>query len=204
MNIDNQLNTHLFTSTVKLLKNNAIPFWLDTKSLLTVIGKKHGLSLFQDRNVSLSIPGEHFSNLLTLENELGLSYRFQLVPDQSGREWTESGYCRIAVLSRWQHKQKAFKIFITPKYKVENKYRWVDKRSCKEIESTYYDKLDEINFSENSFPIPQNTEDYLRVRFGNDWKNPNLNWIASIDDNTIVNNFLLEKIPFKKVINASP
>jgi phosphorylcholine metabolism protein LicD len=135
---------------------------------------------------------------------LGLSYRFQLVPDQSGREWTESGYCRIAVLSRWQHKQKAFKIFITPKYKVENKYRWVDKRSCKEIESTYYDKLDEINISENSFPIPQNTEDYLRVRFGNDWKNPNLNWIASIDDNTIVNNSLLEKIPFKKVINASP
>ena len=204
MNIDNQLNTHLFTSTVKLWKNNAIPFWLDTKSLLTVIGKKHGLSLSQDRNVSLSIPGEHFSNLLTLENELGLSYRFQLVPDQSGREWTESGYCRIAVLSRWQHKQKAFKIIITPKYKVENKYRWVDKRSCKEIESTYYDKLDEINISENSFPIPQNTEDYLRVRFGNDWKNPNLNWIASIDDNTIVNNSLLEKIPFKKVINASP
>jgi len=204
MDITHQLNTHLFRSTVKLLYKNNIPFWLDTKSLLTVIGKMHGLSLSQDRNVRLSIPGEHFSKLLTLENELGLAYRFQLIPDRSGREWTQSGYCRLAVLSKWKHKLKAFKVFITPKYKVENTFRWVDKRSCKEVDCKYYDKLDEIKIDGHSFPIPQYTEDYLRVRFGDDWKNPDLNWIASIDDNTIVNNHSLNNIPFKKVINASP
>jgi len=47
-------------------------------------------------------------------------------------------------LSRWKHRQKAFKIFITPKYNMDKKYRWVDKRSCKEIEGKYYDKLNEI------------------------------------------------------------
>ena len=87
---------------------------------------------------------------------------------------------------------------------MNNKYRWVDKRSCKEIDSKYYDKLDEINIGGNSFPIPKHAEEYLCVRFGNDWKNPNLNWIASIDDHTIVNNSSLETVPFKKVINASP
>jgi hypothetical protein len=168
------------------------------------MGEKLGIPLSQYRDVRLSVSGEHFSKLLTLENKIGLVYHFQLIPDYSGREWTKRRYCRIAVLSRWKHKQKAFKIFITPKYKVNNKYRWVDKRSCKEIDSKYYDKLDEINIGGNSFPIPRHAEEYLCVRFGNDWKNPNLNWIASIDDHTIVNNSSLETVPFKKVINASP
>ena len=204
MSLSHQLKTNLFLYVIDLLKSNDIPFWLDTKSLLAVMGEKLGIPLSQYRNVRLSVPGEHFSKLLTLENKIGLVFRFQLIPDKSGREWTKSRYCRIAVLSRWKHKQKAFKIFITPKYKVNNKYRWVDKRSCKEIDSKYYDKLDEINIGENSFQIPKHVEEYLCVRFGNDWKNPNLNWIASIDDHTIVNNSSLETVPFKKVINASP
>ena len=203
MNIIHQLKTNIFTTTVRLLKNNSIPFWLDDKTLLSHIGKKIKLSLLQDKNVRISIPGKHFSRLMTLEKELGFSYRFQLVPDRSGREWIENEYCCLAVLSRWKHKHKAFKIFITPKYKLDDKYRWVDKLSCKEIDGKYYDKLDEINFGGHSYRVPQNTEEYLRIRFGEDWKNPNLNWIASIDDNTIVNNSSLNNAPFKKVINTS-
>jgi len=204
MSLSHQLKTNLFLYVIDLLKSNDIPFWLDTKSLLAVMGEKLSIPLSQYRDVRLSVSGEHFSKLLTLKNKIGLVYHFQLIPDYSGREWTKHRYCRIAVLSRWKHKQKAFKIFITPKYKVNNKYRWVDKRSCKEIDSKYYDKLDEIYIGGNSFPIPRHAEEYLCVRFGNDWKNPNLNWIASIDDHTIVNNSSLETVPFKKVINASP
>ena len=76
-------------------------------------------------------------------------------------EWIENEFCRLAVLSRWKHKQKAFKIFIIPKYKVENTYRWVDKRSCKEIDSSFYDSLDEISIDGKIFPVPHNTEEYL-------------------------------------------
>ena len=112
MDISRQLNTNLFTFTVKLLKNNGIPFWLDTKSLLAVMREEPSTQFSQYKYVRLSIPGEHFSKLLNLENKIGLAYRFQLFPDKSGREWTESGYCRIAILSRWKHIQKAFKIFI--------------------------------------------------------------------------------------------
>jgi hypothetical protein len=152
----------------------------------------------------LSIPGEYFSQLLALLEQLGFAYRFYLIPNKSGRQWIENEYCRIAVLSRWKHKTKAFKIFITPKYKVNNHYRWVDKRSCKEIDGKYYEKLDEIQIYGQSFPIPLYNEEYLKVRFGKNWKNPNLKWIASIDDNTIVNDSLLDNISFKKVINNSP
>jgi|TARA_B100001079_G_scaffold14357_1_gene11662 phosphorylcholine metabolism protein LicD len=204
MDITRQLKSNLFESTVKLLKNNNIPFWLDTKTLLAVMGEKLNFTFPQDRNVRLSIPGEHFSKLLTLESNLGLAYRFQLIPDRSGRDWIKNEFCRLAALSRWKHKQKAFKIFITPKYKMDNQYRWVDKRSCKVIDSKYYDKLDEINLGNLSFPVPQNTEEYLSIRFGEHWNNQNLNWIASIDDSTIVNNSTLKHIPFKKVFNASP
>jgi len=204
MDFTRQLKSNLFSTTVKFLKNNDIPFWLDTNTLLVLVGKRMELSLLQDRNVRLSIPGESFSRLLNLEKKIGLAYRFQLVPDRSGRKWVENEYCRLAVLSRWKHKQKAFKIFITPKYKVDNQYRWVDKRSCKEIDGKYYDKLEEINFGGHSFPVPQYTEEYLCVRFGEDWKNPKLKWISSIDDSTIVNNSTLNNIPFNKVVNVSP
>lgn len=204
MDITRQIKTNLFLTTVKLLRNNDIPFWLDTITLLAVMGKKMGQPLLQDKNVRLSIPGEYFSRLLALEKELGLVYRFQLIPDLSGREWITNEYCCLAVLSRWKHSQEAFKVIITPKYKVHNQYRWIDKRSCKEIGCMYYDKLDIIQIHGRSFPVPQYTTEYLQIRFGEDWKNPDLKWIASIDDTTIVTDSALDNIAFKKVINASP
>ena len=198
-----QLKTNIFSTTIKLLKNNNIPFWLDDKTLLSIIGKNNKLSLLEDKNVRLSIPGEYFSRLMTLEKGIGFAYRFQLVPNRSGRNWIESIYCNLAVLTRWKHKQKAFKIFMTPKYKVDNQYRWVDNRSCKEIESKYYEKLDAIQIHGQSFPVPRYTEEYLKVRFGKDWKNPDLKWIASIDDSSIVNDAIIEKVALKEVIDAS-
>ena len=204
MDILRQLKTNLFSTTVKLLKNNNIPFWLDTNTLLALMGKKMELSLLNFKNVRLSIPGEYFSQLLIVLEQLGFVYRFYSMPNKSGREWIENEYCCLAVLSRWKHKAKAFKIYITPKYKVRHHYRWVDKRSCKEIDGKYYDQLEEIKIYGQSFPVPHQTEEYLKVRFGENWKIPNLKWIASIDDNTILNGSILENIALTKVINNSP
>ena len=204
MDILHQLKTNLFSTTVKLLKSNNIPFWLDTNTLLALMGKKMELSLLNFKNVRLSIPGEYFSQLLVVLKQLGFAYRFYSIPNKSGRQWIENEYCRLAVLSRFKHKAKAFKIFITPKYKIHHHYRWVDKRSCKEIDGKYYDQLEEIKIYGQSFPVPCHTEEYLKFRFGENWKNPNLKWIASIDDNSIVNHSTLENIAFTKVINASP
>ena len=52
MDILRQLKTNLFSTTVKLLKNNNIPFWLDTNTLLALMGKKMELSLLNFKNVS--------------------------------------------------------------------------------------------------------------------------------------------------------
>jgi len=204
MDILHQLKTNLFSTTVKLLKSNNIPFWLDTNTLLALMGKKMELSLLNFKNVRLSIPGEYFSQLLVVLKQLGLAYRFYSIPNKSGRQWIENEYCRLAVLSRFKHKAKAFKIFITPKYKIHHHYRWVDKRSCKEIDGKYYDQLEEIKIYGQSFPVPCHTEEYLKFRFGENWKNPNLKWIASIDDNSILKDSTLENIAFTKVINNSP
>ena len=204
MDILRQLKTNLFSTTVKLLKSNNIPFWLDTNTLLALMGKKMELPLLNFKNVRLSIPGEYFSQLLVVLKQLGYAYRFYSIPNKSGRQWIENEYCCLAVLSRFKHKTKAFKIFITPKYKMRHHYRWVDKRSCKEIDGKYYDQLEEIKIYGQSFPVPYQTEEYLKFRFGENWKNPNLKWIASIDDNSIVNDSTLENISFTKVINNSP
>jgi phosphorylcholine metabolism protein LicD len=202
--IKNQFQTNLFFKTVALLSKSSIPFWVDTKSLLGLMGIKLGLPLLDNENISISIYGEHFSKLRKIVSALGMNYRSQMIPDFSGRNWIENEFCRLAVLSRWKNRQNAFKIFITPKYKVDNHYRWVDKRSCKNINGKYYDKLDEIQIHGQSFPIPSHVEEYLAVRFGIHWKNQDSKWINSIDDSTIVNDSALEKISFKKVINATP
>jgi len=204
LKIKNQFQTNLFFKTVKLLSQNSIPFWIDTKSLLSLMGIKLGLPLSADNNISISIYGEYFTRLLAIEKKLGRAYRFSFMSNLSGRKWIENEYCRLAVLNRWKSKDKAFKIFITPKYKVDNHYRWVDNRSCKEINVKYYDQLEEIKIYGQSFPVPHQTEEYLKVRFGENWKIPNLKWIASIDDNTILNGSILENIALTKVINNSP
>ena len=199
MKIRNQFQTNLFFKTVELLSKNSIPFWIDTKSLLTLMGIKLGLPLPAGDDISISIYGEYFSRLLAIEKKIGLAYRFRSISDRSGRKWIENEYCHLAVFSCWNLMPQASKILITPKYKVDNHYRWVDNRSCKKIECKYYDKLDKIQIHGHVYPIPQYTEDYLNVRFGKDWKNPHLKWISSIDDNTIVNNETLDNISFKKV-----
>ena len=211
MDILRQLNSNLFVSTTNLLKENNIPFWVDTKALRSLMGKKIGIDLPTEKNIRISIPGEHFQKLLSLhdftretilsilsiflnivciesnfenfsislEKEIGLMYRFQFIPDRSGRQWIENDYCRLAVLSQWKHKLKANKIFITPKYKVGNTYRWVDKRSCKEIDCSYFDSLSDISIDVRSFTVPHKTEEYLKVRFGDNWKDPELKFCRS-------------------------
>ena len=204
MDILRQLNTKLFSRTVRILKKYEIPFWLDTKSLLSLMGKKMNVNLLPDKNVRISVPGQYMSKLMSLEEEIGFNYRIQLLPDRSGREWIENEFCRLTVLSRWKRKQKAFKILITPKYKFNNTYRWVDNRSCKEIDKKYYETLDEISVDGNTFPVPNNLNDYLSIRFGKSWKDPETKWIASINDSTIIENSALQRIAYKKVINVSP
>ena len=127
----NQFQTNLYFATVALLSKNSIPFWVDTKSLLSLMGIKLGLPLLDDENISISIYGEHFSKLKKVVTALGMNYRSIMIRDFSGRNWIENEFCRLAVLSRWKRRHKAFKINITPKYKVDSHYRWVDNRSCK-------------------------------------------------------------------------
>ena len=201
LKIKNEFQTNLFFKTVKLLSKNNIPFWIDTKSLLSLIGIKLGIPFPDDENINISINGKYFTRLLALEKKLGIAYRFRFISDRSGRKWIENEYCCLAIFSSWNFMLQTSKILITPKYKVDNHYRWVNNRSCKKIECKYYDKLDKIQIQGHVFPIPQYTEDYLDVRFGKDWKNPHLKWISSIDDNTIVNNANLDNISLKKVID---
>jgi hypothetical protein len=70
LKIKNQFQTNLFFKTVKLLSQNSIPFWIDTKSLLSLMGIKLGLPLSADNNISISIYGEYFTRLLDIEKKL--------------------------------------------------------------------------------------------------------------------------------------
>jgi len=203
MDITRQIKSNLFLTTVKLLSANDIPFWVDNITLLSLMGMKMGLPLLQEKNIRLSIPGKYFSRLLALKKELGLMYRFRLIPDRSGREWINNKYRCLVVLNRLKHSERAFKIIITPKSRVGDQYRWIDNRSCKEIGSKYFNQLDILQINGQSFPVPQYTEEYIRILFGEQWKNPDLKWISSIDDTTIVDDSALENISINEKFGVS-
>ena len=76
--IKNQFQTNLFFKTVALLSKSSIPFWVDTKSLLGLMGIKLGLPLLDNENISISIYGEHFSKLRKIVSALGMNYRSQI------------------------------------------------------------------------------------------------------------------------------
>ena len=63
LKIKNRFQTNLFFKTVELLSQNSIPFWIDTKSLLGLMGIKLGLPLPADNDISISIYGKYFTSI---------------------------------------------------------------------------------------------------------------------------------------------
>lgn len=58
--------------------------------------------------------------------------------------------------------------------KIGNKYVYDIYRQPPELihDSKYYDTLDLINFRERLFPCPSNTEEWIKMMYGQDWKTP--------------------------------
>ena len=53
----------------------------------------------------------------------------------------------------------------------------------------FYDNLDWMQMYGMGFSIPSNAEEYLALRYGKDWRTPDLNYVAYSKDRTIDRNF---------------
>ena len=195
------LKSRIFYNTCRILKKNNIPFWLDSGTLLGIV--REGKSLEWHKNIDIAVPGDYYNNVINLEKKFFPKYRFRKMIDRSGRIWIDNDFPKLKILKAWsKHRNSGTKIKVTFKYKKENKYIWVDKRSCKWVNSNYFDKLDILEAMNMKYPIPSNSKQYLQERYG-DWENEEKYWISSIHDKSIVDDKIINNVPIKKRIRKS-
>ena len=192
------LEKKIFKDTMRILKKNSIPFWLDSGTLLGIVRDKK--SIAWHANIDIAIPGEFYSKFMALQKEFFPKYRFKEILDCSRRIWIDGDVIRIKILKYFAKiRTTSLLVNISFKFKKEDKYRWVDTRSCKWIDSHFFDTLDNITVQGNNYPIPSDVENYLTLRYG-DWKNPQRYWISGIHDNAIVDEKIIKNVASKKRI----
>ena len=197
----NQLESKIFIKTLEILRQNKIPFWLDSGTLLGLIREQRKLS--EHTNIDISIPGEYYEKFISLEKKFYPKFRFKKMIDRSGRIWIDNDIPRIKILKTLKrHKKAGQKINVTFKYKRDDKYVWVDKRSCKWVDAGYFDKLDSLQICNTEYPIPAAIKQYLHERYG-DWQKEDKNWLSCIHDKSIVDDITINNIPRKKRIRLS-
>lgn len=53
------------------------------------------------------------------------------------------------------------------------------------VPKSYYENLDSISFYDMTFNIPSHVEDYLSLRYGENWRNPDPNWAYDSKDRNL-------------------
>ncbi|MCK4358362.1 MAG: LicD family protein [Candidatus Cloacimonetes bacterium] len=187
----------IFRDTIKILRKNGIPHWLESGTLLGIIRDKK--NIVWHKEIDLGIPGKYLNNFLSLRKEFSPKYIFMEYPNYSGRNWIDGNTAKIAILSRWKISRSALKVLVSLKYKKDNKYHWVDNKSCKWVDSKFFDNFDKININDIEYYIPSDVENYLYERYGN-WKLPQRIWFSGIDDLSIVEDNIIKDVPTIKEI----
>ena len=193
LSIHQKLNTKLFKDVIRLLNQEKVPFWLDFDTLLGVWSTKIGKDLSREKNIYLSIDQKNLELLQNALKKISFLYRVHSFVNRSGRKWILGKDIVLGIFNSWKRTSYSFKIFISIKYKQNNKFGWIDIRNCKQITEKYYNKLDEISFEGITYKIPSETDEYLNYRYGN-WKSIHESWMHQIDDGALVSTDLIQTV----------
>jgi len=172
---------NMLFETMDLFEKHNIKYWVDDGTLLGII--RDGGLIPWDNDVDLGIAGESVANLSLLKYHFLPKYllRKKTTPDQ----WIPGGIWAFKVktiLDKIRHIN--FHIDLFAKYKLGNRYQWIDCGALKHIETKYYDNLDHVKWEGRNIPIPSYTEDYLAIRYG-DWQTPSRTYNPARDDGAI-------------------
>lgn len=194
MNSQLLINHHFYQKFFNRLDKSKIPFWLDSGTLLGLIRDQSNLK--HHNHVNISISSDFLDQLLALKSKLSFPYKLSVQIDKSKREWNKRDIASVVIRCKNRFQAKYNRIKISIKYKTEQKYRWVDERSCKHVEAKFYDQLISKKFGNRAYQIPNDTEGYLEARYEN-WRVINEAWTRGIHDTAIVADHIIKKIPPK-------
>lgn len=182
---------NLLEDVVNNLEEIYCQYWLDGGTLLGAVRDKKLIPW--DHDLDIGVKYENDETLEKLISQLRKKYYIRALPfSKEENVWSLGKYRIIKVYPRkflFLHEKLCLDIFIF--------YRGVLESSKKEVykygvwnKNAYYDyqlleKLSTISFYGREYSIPGKTTEYLKAKYGNDWKIPNENWNVVIDDKSI-------------------
>jgi phosphorylcholine metabolism protein LicD len=178
----------------KILEIKGIPYWLESGTLLGFYRENRILPF--TKNLNIGIPSSYMEKLIKLEHLFWPQYRFSVRYDVSGRQWLKDRYSHILIRPLFKGQTSSFFLKISSKEIGDKETRWVESRICKYVNSIHFHHLQSLTLYGETFPIPQNPEEYLSHRYRN-WKTEIKIWNTLFDDQAIIKKERLEKLPFK-------
>lgn len=177
----------LLSNVGKLLDDAQIPYWLEGGTLLGIVREQRLLPW--DNDLDLSIHAEHLPTLLRAVRTLPRTkYFLRLRRVKKTNNHFKRRTIRMVKIynTRWfglRRGEVCLEIFI--KYPIDDQSYWMIGRKVKSVPKRFYDALTRIEFKNQSYSIPADTDGYLTFRFG-DWRTPKQEWNTFRDDNALV------------------
>jgi phosphorylcholine metabolism protein LicD len=167
--------------TLDIFDQMGITYWIDDGSLLGII--RDGTLIPWDHDVDIGIPGDSVGRILDLKSKFLPKYLLR--KKYTDTSWLPTNIRSIKIKSVWEKLMHInFHIDLFAKYKMDNRYQWIDSDAFKCINCDYYDKLEKIDWEGRLIPIPSNVEGYLSIRY-NDWRTPTRDYSPSRDDGAV-------------------
>ena len=167
--------------TLDIFDHHGIRYWLDDGSLLGII--RDGTLIPWDHDVDIGVPGDSIQRILELKTRFLPKYLLRKKVVHNA--WLPGKLRSIKIKTIWEKLLHInFHVDLFAKYKVGQRYQWIDSGTLKQIDAKFYDNLDSIEWEGRIISIPSNLDEYLTVRY-HDWQTPTRNYSPSRDDGAV-------------------
>lgn len=177
----------LLKSVTSIFEIHKVKYWLEGGTLLGI--RRENRLLPWDNDLDISLLYSEVSKLEPLIKDLKKKgYRIRQRRFKHTCDSFKNDDLRIIKI----RKKRFFGLLkgkvcldVFVKYTTDDKTCWEIDNKKKYVPSHFYDNFKSIIFQNKSYPIPENTDDYLTYRYG-DWQTTVKEWNTSTDDNALV------------------
>ena len=182
----------LLRKSCEILEELGIHYWLDFGTLLGLI--RENKLIDWDKDMDLSIRFESVEQVEVLIGVLSQHYPIKILPPsirpgswKLGKYRTIKAFHKKYGLIRTDPHLDFFTQYrgVYDNHK-EATYRSVIAGVNNEIPASYVDDLDTFHFDGHDYAIPNHAEEFLALRYGDDWRTPKQFWHPAYDDKSMV------------------
>jgi phosphorylcholine metabolism protein LicD len=174
-----------------ILKKSGVDYWIEGGTLLGAI--RDGKIIPWDHDLDLGMKYSSDSKMRKMISNLKKQYYVSVKEFKSiDGLWKLGNYRVIKVYPR---KKQFFKedlcldLFVYYLGQLPNQteevYKYVVWDRNAYHKKVFFDTIEEIEFYGKTIPVPSNPEEFLKVKYGENWKTPVKEWNVALDDGSI-------------------